>query len=60
MTVAQRIRQLEALQSSLDGCIGCGCLSLGKCTLFNPGDEAASEGQGSRWLRKVDAIAFKP
>jgi len=54
-TVARRIRQLEALQSSLDSCIGCGCLSLGKCTLFNPDDEAASEGPGSRWLRKADA-----
>jgi MerR family redox-sensitive transcriptional activator SoxR len=56
-TVSRRIRQLEALQSSLDGCIGCGCLSLGKCTLFNPDDEAAGEGPGSRWLRKADAAA---
>ena len=56
-TVARRIRQLEALQSSLDSCIGCGCLSLGKCTLFNPDDEAAGEGPGSRWLRKADAVA---
>ena len=54
-TVAGRIRQLEALQSSLDSCIGCGGLSLGKCTLFNPDDEAAGEGPGSRWLRKADA-----
>jgi MerR family redox-sensitive transcriptional activator SoxR len=58
VTVARRIRQLEALQSSLDGCIGCGCLSLGKCTLFNPDDEAAGEGPGSRWLRKADAAAL--
>ena len=55
-TVAGRMRQLEALQSSLDSCIGCGCLSLGKCTLFNPNDEAAGEGPGSRWLRKADAV----
>ena len=55
--VARRIRQLEALQTSLDSCIGCGCLSLGKCTLFNPDDEAAGEGPGSRWLRKADAAA---
>ncbi|MCQ9164984.1 MULTISPECIES: redox-sensitive transcriptional activator SoxR [unclassified Arthrobacter] len=54
-TVAQRIRQLEILQTSLDGCIGCGCLSLGKCVLFNPGDEAATEGPGSRWLRNAEA-----
>jgi MerR family redox-sensitive transcriptional activator SoxR len=49
--VARRIRELERLRTSLDGCIGCGCLSLGNCTLFNPGDEAAAEGPGSRWLR---------
>lgn len=50
--VARRIRQLEKLQGSLDDCIGCGCLSLKKCHLFNPQDEAASEGSGSRWIRK--------
>ncbi len=50
--VARRIRQLERLQGSLDECIGCGCLSLKKCHLFNPQDEAGSEGPGSRWIRK--------
>lgn len=50
--VARRIQQLEKLQGSLDECIGCGCLSLKKCHLFNPHDEAASEGPGSRWIRK--------
>lgn len=49
--VEGRLRRLQALQTSLDGCIGCGCLSLGRCTLFNPADEAAAEGPGSRWLR---------
>lgn len=49
--VAERIRELEALQDSLDGCIGCGCLSLARCALFNPRDEASTEGPGSRWLR---------
>ena len=49
--VEVRIRRLQALQTSLDGCIGCGCLSLGRCTLFNPDDEAAAAGPGSRWLR---------
>jgi len=57
-TVASRIRELQALQSTLDGCIGCGCLSLGTCTLFNPGDEAAAEGPGSRWLRKAGEAAL--
>jgi MerR family transcriptional regulator, redox-sensitive transcriptional activator SoxR len=49
--VEARIRVLQALQTSLDGCIGCGCLSLGRCVLLNPNDEAALEGPGSRWIR---------
>ena len=53
--VTARITELQALQHDLDGCIGCGCLSLGRCTLFNPGDQAANEGPGSRWLRKATA-----
>ena len=48
-----KIAELEALQESLDGCIGCGCLSLQRCRLFNPDDEAAAEGPGSRWLREA-------
>jgi len=34
----------------LDGCLGCGCLSLTRCALLNA-DEAAAEGEGSGWLR---------
>ena len=52
LLVSRRIRQLERLQGSLDDCIGCGCLSLKKCHLFNPEDEAALEGPGARWIRK--------
>jgi len=55
--LAERIRELTVLQQSLDGCIGCGCLSLTRCDLFNPADEAAEEGPGSRWLR--DARSWK-
>lgn len=51
--VSDRLRELEALQDSLDSCIGCGCLSLKRCALFNPRDEAATEGPGSRWLRSA-------
>lgn len=51
--VARRISELQVLRTSLDSCIGCGCLSLGKCTLFNPDDEAAAEGPGSRWVRRA-------
>ncbi len=49
--VAARVRELQALQESLDECPGCGCLSLTRCALFNPGDAAATDGAGSRWLR---------
>ena len=41
-----RIAQLERLRDDLDGCIGCGCLSLRACTLFNPEDALAGDGPG--------------
>ncbi|MFJ5108297.1 MULTISPECIES: redox-sensitive transcriptional activator SoxR [unclassified Glutamicibacter] len=53
--IDRRMLQLESLRDSLDGCIGCGCLSIKNCSLVNPGDEAAAEGEGSRWIRKLDA-----
>lgn len=49
--VAERIQELQALQDTLAGCLGCGCLSLTRCGLYNPRDQAAQEGTGSRWLR---------
>lgn len=51
--VGGRIRELQALQTSLESCIGCGCLSLDRCGLFNPADAAAAEGPGSRWARRA-------
>lgn len=51
--VQARIEGLQALQDTLDGCLGCGCLSLTRCKLYNPDDEAALEGAGSRWLRNA-------
>ena len=42
-----RIRELERLRDDLDGCIGCGCLSLRSCALTNPGDEMAGRGPGA-------------
>ena len=36
--VDEQIAATEALRDRLDGCIGCGCLSLRSCTLYNPGD----------------------
>lgn len=45
-----RIAMLTRLRDNLDGCIGCGCLSLEKCALYNPGDRAAQKGTGPRFL----------
>ncbi|MGH9024914.1 MAG: redox-sensitive transcriptional activator SoxR [Acidimicrobiia bacterium] len=46
----EQIALLERLRDQLTGCIGCGCLSLQVCALFNPGDEAAQLGEGPRYL----------
>ena len=46
----QRIDTLMRLRDNLDGCIGCGCLSLPKCALYNPDDRAKSHGSGPRYL----------
>lgn len=43
-----RITALEALRDTLDGCIGCGCLSLKSCALYNPGDTLGRNGPGPR------------
>jgi MerR family redox-sensitive transcriptional activator SoxR len=41
---------LERLRDRLHGCIGCGCLSLKVCQLFNPHDQAAERGPGPRYI----------
>jgi MerR family redox-sensitive transcriptional activator SoxR len=46
----EQIAALTQLRDGLSSCIGCGCLSLGRCALSNPGDVAASAGPGARWL----------
>jgi MerR family transcriptional regulator, redox-sensitive transcriptional activator SoxR len=46
----QRIATLEGLRDDLTGCIGCGCLSLQRCRLYNPDDAAAALGTGPRYL----------
>jgi MerR family transcriptional regulator, redox-sensitive transcriptional activator SoxR len=49
--IDRRIRELELLRDGLTQCIGCGCLSLDRCRLANPGDRAAARGSGPRfWL----------
>jgi MerR family transcriptional regulator, redox-sensitive transcriptional activator SoxR len=45
-----RIQRLMGLRDQLDGCIGCGCLSLGVCPLRNPWDELGRQGPGPRLL----------
>lgn len=45
-----QIGVLERLRDRLDVCIGCGCLSLGVCTLANPGDVAGEAGPGPRFV----------
>ena len=49
-----QISLLESLRDRLDGCIGCGCLSLRVCAMLNPGDEAARLGPRPRWLLDGD------
>ena len=46
----ERIATLEGIRGRLTGCIGCGCLSLRRCALINPGDEAAAAGAGAHYL----------
>ena len=48
--IDERIALLEAMREKLDGCIGCGCLSLDTCEIYNLDDEAALLGTGPRWL----------
>ncbi|CAN5780959.1 redox-sensitive transcriptional activator SoxR [soil metagenome] len=46
----QQIEELQALRDELTDCIGCGCLSLSSCAIFNPADTAADRGSGPRYL----------
>jgi MerR family redox-sensitive transcriptional activator SoxR len=43
----ERILHLQRLRDNLAGCIGCGCMSLKVCALFNPEDVLASHGPGA-------------
>jgi MerR family transcriptional regulator, redox-sensitive transcriptional activator SoxR len=45
----RQIALLEQTRDNLDGCIGCGCLSLDRCALYNAGDSAAAHGPGPRY-----------
>jgi MerR family redox-sensitive transcriptional activator SoxR len=53
--IDRRIDELRRLKEGLTGCIGCGCLSLRRCKLVNPGDRAARAGPGPyAWTRGRD------
>jgi MerR family redox-sensitive transcriptional activator SoxR len=47
----QRIALLQTLRSQLDGCIGCGCLSLEVCQLRNPADIVSAQGSGPQLMQ---------
>ena len=53
--IDERIAQLTAMRDQLGACIGCGCLSLQVCPLFNPGDGAGELGAGPRYLLGDDS-----
>ncbi|UZJ62185.1 redox-sensitive transcriptional activator SoxR [Pseudomonas sp. KU26590] len=46
----ERINRLTALRDQLNGCIGCGCLSMEACPLRNFGDSLSEQGAGPRLL----------
>ncbi|OYY72446.1 redox-sensitive transcriptional activator SoxR [Sphingomonas sp. 28-63-12] len=48
--IDERIATLTRTRELLDGCIGCGCLSLERCALYNPGDRAGRRGAGPRYV----------
>jgi MerR family redox-sensitive transcriptional activator SoxR len=54
-----KISMLQRTQELLDGCIGCGCLSLDRCALYNPNDRAARAGPGPRFLLGDKASDFE-
>ncbi len=49
----EKIAMMERMRDRLDGCIGCGCLSLKNCALYNPEDKARLDGAGPRFVLKA-------
>ncbi len=49
----EQIQALVALRDGLDSCIGCGCLSLQRCKLYNPDDRVADRGPGAQLLPRL-------
>ncbi len=50
------IAMVERLRNRLDGCIGCGCLSLKTCKLYNPDDRAQAAGPGPRFVMTGEKV----
>jgi len=57
--LAAKITLLQKTHELLDGCIGCGCLSLERCALYNPNDRAGRAGPGPRFLLGNNASEFE-
>jgi MerR family transcriptional regulator, redox-sensitive transcriptional activator SoxR len=55
--IDRRIATLQAVRNRLTTCIGCGCLSIDRCSLLNPDDEAAGLGPGAHYLHSDRAAA---
>lgn len=56
----EHITQLATLRDRLDECIGCGCLSLDRCAIYNPDDAAVTLGTGPRFLLGDSASDLTP
>ncbi|WP_100835707.1 redox-sensitive transcriptional activator SoxR [Kitasatospora fiedleri] len=48
--IDRQIAELQHMRAKLTGCIGCGCLSLTRCGLYNAADRAGAAGPGARYL----------
>ncbi|MBB5873005.1 MerR family redox-sensitive transcriptional activator SoxR [Allocatelliglobosispora scoriae] len=55
--IDEQIAELLTLRENLSGCIGCGCLSLRTCRIYNPDDAARAGGPGARYLLGDDHVA---
>ena len=55
----RRVVLMTRMRDELNGCIGCGCLSMSKCPIMNGGDQLASEGSGPRRLVRAGRHTYK-
>lgn len=54
----EQIQRLTLLRDLLDQCVGCGCLSLDRCAIWNNADRAQGLGTGARWLLGDRPVEF--